>query len=716
MTLQAWVPNAEEREAAIDAGDLVPYFTKLTAWLDQQVPAVPNQMTTEKMLSLMSDKTFMAALAERQFLTKLWAPRKPKEETGYAFHKGVQNFGLFSKADPKNKQFLRWIMSNAALMNEACMSCTPSAWHLRHDDSHHITPAMLEEWKKIYYADPSSRQGLYLRLAVACIVRRPGTGNQGSGNAKEQSSIYDRYEHFRKAHAAGELFPSFDSLNMWELTHVVSSGASNEDLAWGREALNTWNPSLKKDENVVAMVSQVWRRPSPISYHDFSCVAAGGGKCGPRSSFGVFICQAFGIPAIGVAQPAHAAIAYRDPKGDWQIGQGRSWQVSQLINMPGPAFLDMIKDRKTGKFDQVEHLRWIAALIESPGPTPYEVPKAIMSKSGVKGVVPEHRYANPRADTVFFLHKQLPATGGGIKATPLDKRADQAAVPVKPAIRPEAPIKVPPGVIHVEAEDFFNQGNAQVMDCYTGGKQVYYPSSAWTGYKINVPKTGTYQFTARVAVVNWGQELYVRSFGAMYRAKAAKASDVYRQDAMNLGPQLAIDNDLSTRWAMNLGKDKGWIEIDLGQPREISKIIIDERALNNIKKHTVEYMAGSEWRTLLAGDYVGNYVKSFAPVTAQFVKFSSFDTGAPTGGPTIREISLGTAFDGNGYVKIPWSPGTAEGSRLLKWGKVDGLAGRWQTTPPLAMDLVKGEQTIWVSTQPLEAQRSLSMRWFELKQ
>jgi hypothetical protein len=167
---------------------------------------------------------------------------------------------------------------------------------------------------------------------------------------------------------------------------------------------------------------------------------------------------------------------------------------------------------------------------------------------------------------------------------------------------------------------------------------------------------------------------------------------------------------------MNLGKDKGWIEIDLGQPREISKIIIDERALNNIKKHTVEYMAGSEWRTLLAGDYVGNYVKSFAPVTAQFVKFSSFDTGAPTGGPTIREISLGTAFDGNGYVKIPWSPGTAEGSRLLKWGKVDGLAGRWQTTPPLAMDLVKGEQTIWVSTQPLEAQRSLSMRWFELKQ
>jgi len=44
-----------------------------------------------------------------------------------------------------------------------------------------------------------------------------------------------------------------------------------------------------------------------------------------------------------------------------------------------------------------------------------------------------------------------------------------------------------------------------------------------------------------------------------------------------------------------------------------------------------------------------------------------------------------------------------------------GLSGRWQTTKPLDMYLVKGEQKIWVCTQTLEAQRSVALRWFELK-
>ena len=484
-----------------------------------------------------------------------------------------------------------------------------------------------------------------------------------------------------------------------------------------------------------------------------------------------------------------------------------------------------------------------------------------MKKSGVRGVIPEHQYANPRADTVFFLYRQLPDIRGKIKSTPFEKRAaDQAApltaftapasagdlyfarvrgyvyppqsgnyvfsitsddgsdlflsagdnpagkrfiscvqdwsdpkdfsrksqpmkleagkkyyieavhreldggdhlsvgwsgpgvaegviqganlspyptggrgtivrevwfdksepkvaaapaAPAKPTTKPEAPIVVPPGVIHVEVENCFTHANAEFMDCHTGGKQVYFPAltaHSWCGYKIQVPKTGVYQFTARVAAINWGQALYVRSFGAMYQPKEAKASNVYRGDVKNLGPQMAIDNDLGTRWAMDFGKDQGWIELDLGQPREISKIIIDERALNYVKKHTVEYKIGNEWKKLLDGTYVKDYVKSFPPVTVQYVRFSSFDTDAPTGGPTIREISLGTAFDGNGFVNIPWSAANTD----LKWGEKVGLSGRWQTTKPFDMYLVKGEQKFWLCAQTLEAQRSVSIRWFQL--
>lgn len=851
-----WVPNDKDRNSAIESANLVPYFNQLTDCLNQQVPADPDQITIERIVALLNDRGFITALAERQFMTKLWAPG------------GVEIFSVFLKADPKNKAFLREIMSSGELLDALSIAQTPCAWHLRHDDSHHFTPAMLEQWKQIYYADPESRNGLYLKLAVACVLSPPGTGAPGAGQAKLQSSFFDRYMHYRTAHADGDLFPSFDTLDIWELTRVVSSGASNADLTWGREALNTWNPSMRQNENAVAMVSQVWRRGSPIPYHDYSCVAAGGGACGPRSSFGVFICQAFGIPAIGVGQPAHAAIGYRDINGNWQISQGRGWHVSKLENMAGPNFLEVMRDRKTGKFDKIEHLRWIAALIESPGINPYKVPEHIMKRSGVPGVIPEHQYENPRADKVFYLFDQLPDSCGKIVKTAFASRpADSVTTLVKfeapsnagelyfarvrgfvyppetgdyvfsitsdddsdlllsrddqpsnkklitsvqgwsdpadfskmskpirlvkgkryyveavhremdggdhltvtwqgpgmqqgvidgsclspyptgergsidrevwfdaqahkmesskprqprKASAPEKLVKVAPGGIHIEAENFFNQSNVEVMDCYTGGKQVYFPaltSHSLCGYKIKVAKTGTYQFTARVAAINWDQQLYVRSFGAMYSGKNAKASDVYRGDINSLGPQMATDNDLSTRWAMNFGKDQGWIELDIGQPREISKIIIDERALNYIKKFQVDYKTDTDWKKLLEGDYIGNYAKSFPAVTARYIRLQSFDTGAPTGGPTVREISVGTVFDGNGFVVVPWSPNSDVG-----WNAEDdktkkaevGLSGRWQTTRPMDMYLVEGDQTIWVCTQTLPAQRSLSLRWFQL--
>jgi hypothetical protein len=97
------------------------------------------------------------------------------------------------------------------------------------------------------------------------------------------------------------------------------------------------------------------------------------------------------------------------------------------------------------------------------------------------------------------------------------------------------------------------------------------------------------------------------------------------------------------------------------------------------------------------------------------VRFSSFDTDAPTGGPTIRDFSVGNVFDGNGFIEIPWSPGSLEAAKLLIKDEPGGLSGRWQTTKPLDMYLVAGEQKLWVCAQTTEAQRSVAFRWFELK-
>lgn len=664
VAAHAWVPNARDRAAAIKAGDFTAYSGQLSAWLNQQVPANPAQITKEKMMALLRDPVFIAALAERQFMGKVW---------------DQPDLGGYAKADPKNKAFLTWVMSNARLMDEVLLTRTPTEMAGRYDNSWSINAGILENWKQICYAYPESREGLYLRLAIATALRPPGTGNVGVGMAKEQSTPLARFGNYLKAHKNHELMPSFDTLTAWELTHVVSSGASDQDLAWAREALNTWNPDFRKGENIMGMASQMQYQGSQIPYNNMACVFAGGGKCGPRSAFGVFINQAFGIPAIGVAQPAHAAVAYRDKDGNWQVALGKGWNASKLADramMSGGEFLERVKERKTNAFANVEHLRWLASYLAGK-----------LRIDAVNATVPAIADASKDAIAPF-------------------PPAPVAAATEKPVVKPSPPVRVAPGVMHFEAGEFVSIGGISgygpgvgVLDGFTGGKQVYFAAmsqAAWVGYKIKVPKTGVYELTATLAAMNWGQRLYARSFGAMYPVKAATASDVYRQQDA-LGPQMAIDQDLGTRWAMNLGKEQGWIELDLGQPREISKMIIDERCWERVSRYRVEYKAGDEWKTLFEGGDLGECKKEFPPVTAQNVRLSLLDGKGPQGGPTIWDISVGMVFDGTGWLDAESAP---------------DRSGCWNTTKPLDMYLVEGPQMLWLCAPP---QRGLSLKSFELK-
>lgn len=664
MTAHAWVPNAKDRAAAMNAGDFTAYSGRLTEWIRQQVPADPARITKESMIALLKDPVFVGALAERQFIGKVW---------------DQPDLGGYAKADPKNKAFLSWVMSNAKLMDEVLLTRTPTELAARYDNSWSINAIVLENWRKIWEAYPESREGLYLRLAIATALRPPGTGNVGVGMAKEQSTPLARFGNYLKAHKNHELMPSFDSLTAWEMTHVVSSGASNQDLVWAREALNSWNPGFRKNENIIAMASQMQYQGSQIPYHNMSCVFAGGGKCGPRSSFGVFINQAFGIPAIGVGQPGHAAVAFRDRDGNWQVALGKSWGVSKLADramMSGGEFLEQVKLRKTHAFANVEHLRWLASNLTE----------------------------KPRIDAV---NATMPAIADASKdALAPFQPSPAVAATVKKVVKPVPPAKVAPGVMHVEAAECVSIGGisgygpgAAIDDSFTGGRQVHFGAmsqAAWVGYKIKVPKTGVYELTATLAAMNWGQRLYARSFGAMYPVKSATASDVYReQDA--LGAKMAIDQDLGTRWAMNLGKEQGTIELDLGQPREISKMIIDERSWERVSRYRVEYKAGDEWKTLFEGTDLGECKKEFQPVTTQHVRLNLLDGKGPQGGPTIWDISVGKVFDSSGWLEAESAP---------------DRSGCWNSTKPLDMYLVEGTQMLWLCAPP---QRGLSMKSFELK-
>ena len=653
----AALPNAGDLDKAVNAGDFGGYFADISAWLNQRAPADPSRISALAMKSLLKDAAFAKALAQRQLIAKL----------------GAGQIGAFAKADRKNRTFLAWLMRDTSAMDLYLLGATPAPFSQRQANTWKLSTAPLNTWRDIYFADPDSSKGICLKLAIAVSLSPPGTDDRGVGQAEKPARPLDRYKHFKEAHKNGELFPSFDNLTVWEYRYVVRSNASDADLAWGREMVNTWQPAYRIGEKVVDTTRDVWRRGSPWPYKNgYRSVMEGGGKCGPRSSWAVFICQAFGIPAVGVRQPGHVCVCYKSLDG-WKVAYGKSLQVSKIQGQSGPDWVAGAEARsRATQFSQVEHLRWLAS--------------ALTTKQRASAVM-------AIADKIA---KEKPA------AKPAPPKA--AGLPLKP----EAPFKPAPGVIHVEAEGFTRMGGvvsyhgAQkpgvvVSNCYKGGKQLHFPShmqTTWAEYAVNVPATGTYAVQMRAAAVNRGQVFDVAAVSAMPVAKSSRASNVYRGRIAQSGAGAALDDDPVTRWATDGNVKQAWMEVDLGREMEFSRVLIVEGTWNRVRKFQVQYKAGEAWKTILEGGRLGQrFEKEFPPVKARYVRLNILEA---TVGPTIYTFRLGV------------SPAKRKSVRV----RLPNSYGLWATTPPVDINLNKGPQTLRVSTP---FQRGVTLRWFELK-
>jgi hypothetical protein len=485
--LRAGEPDAAAAEKAAASGDFAAYLNDATEWLRKK--GANGAVTEASLMALLKDPVFANILDQRQLI----------------FKTGADKLGAFAKADPANGKFLLALMKDTAAMDLYLEGCVPIGLAAREQNGYTLSTAPLETWRKILEADPDAKEGLYQRIAIATAMAPPGTGAPGAGQAKTQSDPLERYKHFKTAHKNKELFPSFDHLTVWELTKVVQSGASNEDLAWGRQMINSWRPDLRANELVVNSTSEVWRRNSPIDFAGtFKNVLAGGGKCGPRSSWSVFICQAFGIPAIGVGQPAHACVAYKtafpmaepQPGSAWKVGYGRGWQFSKLEGMGGLDFLAAVQDREHAvEFSQVEHLRWFASALPSPDPA---------------GAVME---------VAHKIQKSLTVVKTDATASLKPEEAEKELTPEAKAARVSAdatkgPIPVKPGVTQIEAVSFSGMLAARVLDCMTGGKQVNFDKSiddSWVEYHLDVADAGNYELVIKVAAANVDQVFNVKA-------------------------------------------------------------------------------------------------------------------------------------------------------------------------------------------------------------
>lgn len=482
--LHAWEPNAEDLDVAIKAGNFTGHFTNLTNWLNERIPTDPGKITEAGMKELLKDPVFIGALVQRQFIAAL----------------GVDNAGAFVRVDSTHKDFLDWLMEDTQEgdYHYFALPATFLDWVLQNTEAMDLcllsggapSTKSLDVWRKLVNADPESKEGIYLKLAIAVSLSAPSGASHW---IETPTDPVLRYELYKSAHKNSELLPIFDTLTVWEYRRVVSSWASDRELVWARKMLNTWRPDLREEQRVHKVVSEVWRRNSPFGYGlgGFKTVLAGGGKCGGRSWFGMMICHAFGIPSIGVGSPGHASMTYKAADGDWKTAYSPAWEKCKIEGLRGPDFLAKVHERShIPEFSHIQHLQWLASALRSKE-----------SADTVTAIADKIRESISTLDPVRII-----------------------AMPKTPIVE-EPPFEAKPGVIHIEAETF-NKSLAQasepgrqknlvhIYDCYAGGKQVNFQKNmnvSWIEYPLDVPEPGVYGLTMRVAAVNYKQVLEVSS-------------------------------------------------------------------------------------------------------------------------------------------------------------------------------------------------------------
>lgn len=682
--LLAWEPGDKALDDAIKTGDFEGYGAKLTAWLEEKTPADPAKMTEESMTALVQDPVFRKALNHRQFIAK----------------HNVTNLSAFAKV-AANREFLAWVMKNNQTLDLYLEAPVPN--RNREKNEYRIDIGALERWKQLYTDDPDSREGTYLRLAMAAALTCPGGGGQYRGD--DVTDWLGHYKHFKTAHQNKELVPSFDHLLVSDYGAVLGGIGSSIDLAWGRKMIQTWRPDLLEKEQIPPIVSEVWRRFSPIPFtNGFITVMEGGGKCGPRGLFGAFICQAFGIPSIVVGQPAHCCFAARadypeeEPQGGsvWKVYQGRGWPVSDCGGaMYGPEFVACMTRRyRTVEFSLVEHLYWLASFLSSKERADALRALAVKVQKPVNTSAP---YGVPvtQVDVVTsWLYNSKPDETAELDAFEAPQKAgDDFASRVRGFIHPAKSGDYVFAIASSERSELFLSPDDQ-----PGNRQQIARVPEWTmpGKFDTVPEQ-----KSKPVSLEAGKRYYIE---VLHRDR--KGDDHLSVAWSGPGLDLAVipGKALSTYPAGTKGKitREVWQKTS-NWGKSVEKPEPPFQVPPGVIHVEAEMFTNKSPEVAVFNCYTGGkQVNFFKSINYSFVDYL---IDAPADGTYALEVMLAAA---NRDLVLDVS----RGEEKLGTVKIPGTTGLWQKMAPVDIKLNKGPQTIRISAP---FQRGIAIRWFELK-
>jgi len=101
---------------------------------------------------------------------------------------------------------------------------------------------------------------------------------------------------------------------------------------------------------------------------------------------------------------------------------------------------------------------------------------------------------------------------------------------------------------------------------------------------------------------------------------------------------MAFDDDPTTRWGAGEDTKAGWLAVDLGQPKTIGRVRVNEATWDRIRKFELQIQKDGQWKTIHTGTTIGaDFTVEFEPVTAQHVRLNVLEA---TDVPTIWEVGV----------------------------------------------------------------------------
>mmetsp|Transcript_16345 Transcript_16345/g.40981 ORF Transcript_16345/g.40981 Transcript_16345/m.40981 type:complete len:588 (-) Transcript_16345:106-1869(-) len=258
---------------------------------------------------------------------------------------GSKGFAKFANQSDLHGQLVETLLNNKKIMKEFVLNGGPTG--KKYGNAMKLYTQIMAGLEKDRFYKVNKK----LAMAAALEFAAPQTEFDTSVEIDAQK----RFSHYEKAHRKGELDPAFTYFSTWEYRMAINSDASNEQLKWGRKMQMAYAP------HITTLYDERWRysyqvttdvgyrtphwTASPRTYQQ---VLSGGGREGPRSWFGRFICRAFGIPVWGFKQhPKNVGLARWTPKG-WMMNfqmTGSDFETCHWDERSGVDFMEEVKAR-----------------------------------------------------------------------------------------------------------------------------------------------------------------------------------------------------------------------------------------------------------------------------------------------------------------------------------------------------------------------------------